>query len=231
MAGAYYAGLRSADAHGRSQQQVAPSLLSHIYGLASAYQTTHATPRAMRRVAERLAAIGDTAAASYCLAVVREEDGHDRLALNDLAALGLPADDFVARARAPAALALVRLLEASAESDQPIALLGYAYALERSSMFRGAEYVAAVERCIPRGVRASRCLRVHSALGTEAGHLGDSLAFIATRPPPERAAIARAAFRTAQLLTFDYPGDDAMRRVLRGFAFSPDATIEQTACA
>ena len=206
-------------------------MLSHIWGLAAAYQTTHATPRALRRVAERLAAQHDDAAAQYCLDVVREEDGHDTLALNDLAALGLPAAAFVASVQPPAALVVVRVLDACAESDPPLALLGYAYALERSSLFRSADYVAEVERCLPVGVRATRCLRVHSALGTEAGHLAHSIAFIATRPGQERAEIARAAFRTAALLASDYPGDDAMREILRSFDWTLAQPVAQACCA
>lgn len=232
MAGACWAGLANAVAvDGRAPAPVRASLLQHVWGLAAAYRTTHATPRAMRRVAERMAARHDHAAARYCRAVAREEDGHDTLALNDIAALGLPAADFVAHLRSPVAVAVVRVLEACAESEEPLALLGYAYALERSSLFRSAEFVAEVERCLPAGVRATRCLRVHSVLGTEAAHLERSLAFIASRAPGERAAIARAAFSTASLLASDYPGDDAVRAILQTFDWTPERAHAQACCA
>jgi len=84
---------------------------------------------------------------------------------------------------------------------------------------------------MPEGIRATRCLRVHSVLGTEAVHLTQSLAFISSRPAAERAAIAHAAFRTAALLACDYPGDEAMREILRAFAWSPDHAVPQARCA
>src|SRR3954447_16178448 len=58
MAGAFYAGLPQRAPDDKiaddSVTTTAPSLLRHIHSLAGAYQTTHATPPTMRRVAERL---------------------------------------------------------------------------------------------------------------------------------------------------------------------------------
>jgi hypothetical protein len=107
----------------------------------------------MRRVAERLAARGQHAAATHCLHVAREEAGHDTLALRDLTALALPTQEFVARLRPKSCLALVELFTRLADSDVPIAVLGYAYALERMSLFSTAESIAAIERLLPAGSR------------------------------------------------------------------------------
>ena len=85
----------------------------------------------MRRVAQRLAVRGQPVVAEHCLQVAEEESGHDTLALMDLTALGLPAQAFVNRLRPKNALALVDQFSRFADSDQPIAVLGYAYALER----------------------------------------------------------------------------------------------------
>jgi hypothetical protein len=227
MAGAFYAGFpqRACDEKiaDDSVTTTAPSLLRHIHSLAGAYQTTHATPPTMRRVAERLAARGQHTAATHCLHVAQEESGHDTLALKDIAALGLPAQEFVAHLQPKSSLALVELFTRFADSDAPIAVLGYAYALERMALFSTEASIAAIERLIPAGIKATRCLRVHSAVGSDAGHVAESIAFMATLPPEDRAAIARATYETISLLCAapsDYPGDAAMRALLDEFGWA-----------
>jgi hypothetical protein len=232
IAGAFYAGFpqRASDEKiandsiaDDSVRTTAPSLLRYIHSLAGAYQTTHATPPTMRRVAERLAARGQHTAATRCLHVAEEESGHDTLALKDIGALGLPAQEFVVHLRPKSSLALVELFTRFADSDAPIAVLGYAYALERMALFSTAESIAAIERLIPAGIKATRCLRVHSAVGSDAAHVAESIAFMATLPPEDRAAIARATYETISLLCAaprDYPGDAAMRALLYEFGWA-----------
>jgi hypothetical protein len=226
MAGAFYAGFpqRSSD-NQRTADTPAPSLLRHIFSLAASYQTTHATPPTMRRVAERLAARGQHSAATHCLHVAAEESGHDTLALKDIAALGLPAREFVAHLQPKSSLALVELFTRFADSDAPIAVLGYVYALERMALFRTEESIAGIERLIPARIKATRCLRVHSAVGSDAGHVAESIAFIATLPREDRATTARATYETISLqcaAPTDYPGDEAMRALLDEFGWAMD---------
>jgi hypothetical protein len=224
MAGAFYAGLRQRASDNKIADDfvttTAPSLLRYIHSLAGAYQTTHATPPTMRHVAERLGARGRHTAARHCLHVAEEESGHDTLALMDLEALGLPAQEFVAHLQPKSSLALVELFTRFADSDVPIAVLGYAYALERMALFATAESITAIERLIPAGIKATRCLRVHSAVGSDAAHVAESIAFLATLPPEDRAAIARATYATISLhcaAPSDYPGDAAMLALLAEF--------------
>ena len=63
---------------------------------------------------------------------------------------------------------------------------------------------------------ATRCLRVHSAAGTDARHVAESLDFMARLSGKDRADIARAAFETAltMMAPDDYPGDEAFRAML-----------------
>ena len=228
MAGALYAGFPRAPDQKTGDDSVTTStasLLRHIYCLAGSYQTTHATPPVMRRVAERLAARGQHTAATHCLRVAEEESGHDTLALMDLAALGLPAREFVARLRPKTAVALVQLFTRFADSDAPIAVLGYAYTLERAAQFFTEEFIARVEQFIPAGIKATRCLRVHSAIGSDAGHVAASIAFIATLPPEDRAAIARATYETSSLWCSalrDDPDQAALRALLDEFGWAVD---------
>lgn len=218
LAGAFYAGLPQDLPEAEGGPESGPmSLLGYIHLLAAAYQTTHATPPTMRRVAERFAAQGRHDVAARCQRVAKEESGHDRLALRDLDALGLPAVELVARIRPQTSLDLVERFIGYAESDQPIACFGYAYALERRALFITAEHIAAIERVVPPGIKATRCLRVHSAVGSDARHVQESIDFIATLPGGERAAIVRAVYETVCVMyakRSDYPGDAGMRALL-----------------
>jgi hypothetical protein len=143
--------------------------------------------------------------------------------------LGLPAQEFVARLRPKNSLSLVELFTRVADYDAPIAALGYGYALERTALFTREESIAAIERLIPAGVQATRCLRVHSAVGADVQHVAESLAFMATLPPEDRAAIARATYETISLhcaTPRDYPGDAAMRALLDEFGWAmPKAAV------
>lgn len=227
MAGAFYAGLsQRADAEGNVATGIkatTPSLLHYIYTLAGSWQTTHATPPTMRRVAQRLMERGQNTVAAHCLEVAAEESGHDTLALMDLAALGLPAQQFVERFQPKNTVALVAQFARFADSDEPIAVLGYAYTLERRALFNTETSIAMIERLIPAGVNATRCLRVHSAVGNDTGHVAESLELIATLSPQDRAAIVRAVYTTTSLQSTaapDYPGDGAMRALLDEFEWS-----------
>jgi hypothetical protein len=137
--------------------------------------------------------------------------------------LGVPAQEFVAHLQPKSALAVVELFARFADSDAPIAVLGYAYALERRALFSTEESVAAIERLIPAGIKATRCLRVHSAIGSDAGHVAESIAFMAALPPKDRGAIAHATYETISLRCAaprDYPGDEAMRALLAQFGWA-----------
>ena len=112
-----------------------------------------------------------------------------------------------------------------ADSDEPIAVLGYAYALERIALFSTEASIVAIERLVPAGIKATRCLRVHSAVGREVEHVAESIAFMATLPPKDRATIARATYETNSLrfaAPSDYPGDAAMRALLDEFGWAMD---------
>lgn len=220
MAGALLAGLQC----GRREQAAATpartlSLESYAYALAGAYQTTHATPPTMRDVAERFRAQGNASVVAHCLRVADEETGHDLLVLKDLEALGFRSAELVTKVQPANAVAVVGLFGRLAKGSAPISVLGYAYALERCALFQTRESLAAIEAIVPSGTMATRCLRVHSALGTDARHVGQSLDFIARLGGTDRADIARAAFETAKTMTVPngYPGDDAFRESLAAF--------------
>lgn len=183
------------------------SLPRVIYRLCGRYQTTHATPIIFREVAAQLRARGQLPLADFIAQKAREETGHDRLVIKDLAALGLPAERLVAAIRPPTGLALVAQLRQLADEAHPVGILGYAYALERAALFVDQAQIDATQAVCPPGVDATRGMRTHSAVGSDAAHVMELAEFVATLPAMDRAAIARATYRTAQIMAHPYPGE------------------------
>ena len=200
-----------------------PTVKQHIYSLASSYQTTHATPPMMAIAVRHYRAAGRENLAVYFEQIIREESGHDELALMDLRALGVDAQAFVDAVRPANATALANCGYQLVQSAEPVSVLGYAYALERMSLFQTEDSVAAIEAILPQGVKATRCLRVHSSVGTDAHHVDESLEFIAGLPPDERRAIALALYEAMKVMFViepDYPGDEAMGELIDKYSIS-----------
>jgi len=202
--------------------------LAYIYGLCGAYRTTHETPTVFRRARDRLQARGQTALGDLAEEKAVEESGHDRLVLRDLAAFGLPAEDLVDAVRPRRPLALLALFKELCDSDEPSAVFGYSYVLERLAAFRGAADIARVQALVKPRVNITRGARVHSGVGADAGHVEELAAALCVISPPQRRAIACAAWQTARLQS-DAELDDynaaRFADVLRGYGWQPEAVL------
>lgn len=229
LSGALAAGLGRPDPN---RPAPAISLPRVIYRLCGRYQTTHATPIIFRDVAEQLRARGQLPLADFIAQKVREETGHDRLVIKDLTALGLPAERLVEAIRPPTGLALVAQLRQLADEAHPVGILGYAYALERAALFVDQAQIDATQAVCPPGVDATRGMRTHSAVGSDAAHVMELAEFVATLPAMDRAAIARATYRTAQIMAHPYPGeppsDAAIVERLRGLGVVWPLAVRKT---
>lgn len=170
-----------------------------VFRLISLYVTTRATPPRMARVAERFEAEGREALAAWARGKVIDEHGHDTLALRDLAALGYDAEALVAAVQPRRAAAVVACFDRLVEAPDPIGTLGYAYALERLAANRTRAYVDGVQAMLG-DVRATRCLRVHSAAGSDVDHVDDLVDAVAPRTAEERRRVALACHETARIL-------------------------------
>jgi pyrroloquinoline quinone (PQQ) biosynthesis protein C len=153
----------------------------------------------MAEAAARFGAAGRGALAAWAAHKARDERGHDRLALRDLEALGYDAERVVEALVPPTAAALVAYFGEAVHAADPVRCVGYAYALERLALGQTEAYVKRVEAMLPAGVYATRCLRVHSAVGSDAGHVAETIAMVAGLSAPERAEIALACYETTAL--------------------------------
>lgn len=179
------------------------------YRLAGYFHTTHATRRLLPGIARRLASRGRDSVARWADQKVAEETGHDELALRDLTELGFRARELVQAIVPPRAAAWVALFERLASEPDPITVVGYAHALERLALLRGPAEVAAIERSLPRGLFATRCLRTHSAVGSDARHVAANVQVTAGLCPEDRRTIVLMCHQAAGIY-FDPALDDRL---------------------
>jgi hypothetical protein len=188
--------------------------------LAGMYHLTHHTPALMREAAGRFGAQGREALAAWAEQKAREEGGHDRLALRDLEDLGYDASRVVRTLVPPVAARLVELFTTTATATDPIGCVGYAYALERLATTVHADDVARVDAMLPPGMRATRCLRMHSLLGGDPHHVDETVAMVAGLSGRERTAVAQTCHRAARLCFAEpaegYAPDAEIAAALRG---------------
>jgi hypothetical protein len=199
LTAAFYAALKEQHDLGNSCH-VELSLPGVILNLIGSYHTTHATPRLLHVAAERFRVLGRSSLVEFLEEKIREESGHDKLALKDLRALGLPAERLVEAIEPSIIVDLIGYFETAAHAPYPIATVGYSYALERNALFIRKEHIDAVQAVCPPGVDATRCLRVHSGTGADASHVVEMVEFIATLPADDRLAVLQAVYETMKII-------------------------------
>lgn len=235
LGGAILCGRADGLQSGQPQVHHPLSLPQHVWSLCAAYVSTHSSPDILRRGAERLRQRGRTDMADYLDQKAREETGHDRLALRDLAALGLPAEALVAAISPAKGHELVAYARACVEGDEPLAMLGYTYALERPTLAIGQAQVDAVQALCPPGIDATRCMRVHSAIGSDAEHVRELVERIAGLPFVDRRPIARATYETTRrmwrLAAGEQPSDADILDLLKAAVGRLPAHFEAKAVA
>src|SRR6516225_1564751 len=131
---------------------------------------------------------------------VCSQEGHADLAYRDLVDLGLPANQVLELIRPPSAVAFADRFARLVESDDPVALFGFSYCLERMAVERDDAFMQVVRSICPPQTRALRFLKVHSIVGSDGAHVDEQLSFFDTMTHEELEAIVGAAFGTAVML-------------------------------
>ncbi|MEH1864326.1 MAG: hypothetical protein V7K69_04670 [Nostoc sp.] len=190
-----------------------------VWRLAGLYHLCHPTPRLMEEAAQGFASVNRKSLAQWAAQKAREEAGHDQLALLDIQSMGYKAEAVVEVLVPPAAKALVDHFTQSVRDSDPIDCVGYSYTGERLAICRGVEYIQMVEALLPPRTNATRCLRVHSAVGTDVEHVKETIEMIAGLTPEERVRVSRACYKAA-LLRFSPPkeryiSDEEIQNVLK----------------
>ncbi|UQR65599.1 hypothetical protein LRP30_10325 [Bradyrhizobium sp. C-145] len=180
------------------------TLAGYVAALVGAYHTSVDTPRNLRRAASRFEELGRPEVAAYLEERAREESGHDRLALKDLRALGLPAERLVTNFIPQGIKPLCKRFDDLCSQDYPIGCIGYSYCLERIAALKQKADVEKVQALCPDGVDATRFLRSHSSLGSEATHVKDTIDFVASLPASDRIAVVQETYESALIMAEGY---------------------------
>jgi len=197
LEGAIAAGLLQT---GRSTERASYTLPRYVRWLAGHYLFAATTPGLFRRAAERFEAVQRSDLAEFALKKAGEEEGHADLAYRDLVDLGLPANQVLELIRPPSAVAFADRFARLVESDDPVALFGFSYCLERMAVERDDAFMQVVRSICPPQTRALRFLKVHSIVGSDGAHVDEQLSFFDTMTHEELEAIVGAAFGTAVML-------------------------------
>lgn len=175
-----------------------------VWRLAGFYHLCHSTPQLMEEARERFALANRQSLAQWAAQKGREEAGHDLLALRDIQSMGYKAESVVEVFYPPAAKTLLDYFTQSVQDSDPIDCVGYSYTSERLGICVGEGYIQSVEAMLPQGIKATRCLRAHSAVSTEVEHVKETLEMIAELTCQERDRVAKACYQAA-LLRFSPP--------------------------
>ena len=180
------------------------TLAGYIVALVGAYHTSVDTPRNLRRAAERFNKLARTEVAAYLEERAREETGHDRLALKDLRALGVPGERLVANFIPEGIKPLCKRFDDLCAEDYPIGSIGYSYCLERIAALKQKADIETVQAMCPDGVDATRFLRSHSSLGSEASHVDETIKFVASLAANDRISVVQETYKSALIMAEGY---------------------------
>lgn len=181
-----------------------PTLAAYVVALVGAYHTSVHTPRNLCAAADRFRALGRPEVAAYLEDRAREETGHDRLALKDLRALGMPSERLVANFVPEGIKPLCERFDDLCFDDYPIGCIGYAYCLERISALKQKADVDRVRALCPGGADATRFLRTHSGLSSEVAHVEEAIEFVASLPANDRISVVQETYETALIMAQGY---------------------------
>jgi hypothetical protein len=181
-----------------------PTIAGYIVALVGAYHTSVDTPRNLRRAASRFNELGRPEVAAYLEERAREETGHDRLALKDLRALGAPGERLVANFTPEGIKPLCKRFDNLCAEGYPIGCIGYSYCLERIAALKEKTDIERVRALCPDGVDATRFLRSHSSLGSEASHVAETIEFVASLPANDRIRVVQETYESSLLLAEGY---------------------------
>ena len=148
--------------------------------------------------------MGRAEVAAYLEERAREETGHDRLALKDLRALGVPAERLVANFIPEGIKPLCERFDSICTEDYPIGSIGYSYCLERIAALKQKTDIQNVQAICPDGVDATRFLRSHSSLGSEVAHVDETIKFVASLPANDRIRVVQETYKSASIMAEGY---------------------------
>jgi hypothetical protein len=119
-------------------------------------------------------------------------------------ALGVPGERLVANFIPEGIKPLCKRFDDLCVQDYPIGCIGYSYCLERIAALKERTDIEKVQAMCPDGVDATRFLRSHSSLGSEASHVEETIEFVACLPANDRITVVKETYESALILAEGY---------------------------
>ena len=196
------------------------------YQLKDFYHLCHSTPKLMQTANQRFASDGRLLLAQWTKSKSVEEKNHDQLALADLRSLGFNAD-VVKIGYSPAVARLVNYFTRSVQAPDPIGCVGYCFTMERLALGIGENHIRKIEALLT-PTHATRCLRVHSSVGSDIKHVEEIVNLVSQLTFEEQNYVAKACYETALLyfspLRERYISEEELQALLSPFKWTKDSS-------
>jgi len=197
--------------------------------LVSQWHCAHHSVALLPALIARFDTTGREELAEFARLKLEEEEGHDRLPLADLRALGYDAEALVARTSPmPVVGIALDYARSCVRGEHPVEFLGYVYALERRVLRVSDEWFTRLQEVLPAGIEAASGVRAH-ATEFDHRHVEESVAFIARLPADDRTRIALGCHRVCEILGTaspgQDPGEDELERWLSPFRRDPISPV------
>lgn len=209
--------------HAASENRRPPALtpLRYVWRLVGMYHLCQPTPQLMQQAAQRFSEAGRSKEAGLVADKAIEEQDHDQLALLDLEAAGYQAKLLVEAVFPPAAARLVDYFTRSVQAPDPIGCIAYCFTLERIALAIGENQLHQIELMFPPGTHVTRCLRVHSSIGSDVKHVEETVELVSELAFEQQIQVAIACYEVA-LLCFkppreSYASEEELQNLLRPF--------------
>lgn len=173
---------------------------TYIAMLTAAYVTAGATSKFFPVAVQRCKLNGYDFEAEFIAEKLREETGHDRLAIADLRALGYDVVRLVDSLPLERHQRLSKMLRSLCQSEHPVSCLGYAFTLEYFASFRDADFLKKIDGVTPIQTKANRTFSVHSGEGADADHINELFCFIDDMRRELFVEVLAATMQTAEIL-------------------------------
>ena len=122
----------------------------------------------------------------------------------DLRALGVLGERLVANFIPEGIKPLCKRFDDLCAEDYPIGSIGYSYCLERIAALKQEDDIENVRAMCPEGVDATRFLRSHSSLGSEASHVDETITFVASLAANDRIRVVQETYKSALIMAEGY---------------------------
>lgn len=187
----------------------------YCWNLLSSCITTGATPLVADYLYKKFLDQGLLDIANHYKKIKLEEGPHKKLCIADLKDLNIDYKKIFSLYSFDKEESMVKYFWKLAKSKEPLATLGYAYALEKSALiFNTPEKVNQIIDFLGANASATRCIKAHMSTSHEKEHVDQSLRLIATFKNKTIAQIAKATLETSSKMNNPFLKINKLKEIL-----------------